>query len=137
MTYQSATDEAEIVMREIAKQNSKSTVSRDWVALVVEMVRRTRNHSDLRFGSSVRGAIDTAVVATSLAAMRNASVETTAIGLDSALVALTGRVRLREGSVRTAEEVITEIFADVFGVKPEDGDAGKVGAPTGATNSHS
>jgi MoxR-like ATPase len=137
MTYQSATDEAEIVMREIAKQNSKSTVSRDWVALVVEMVRRTRNHSDLRFGSSVRGAIDTAVVATSLAAIRNTSVETTAIGLDSALVALTGRVRLREGSVRTAEEVITEIFADVFGVKPEDGDAGKVGAPTGATNSHS
>jgi MoxR-like ATPase len=137
MTYQSATDEAEIVMREIAKQNSKSTVSRDWVALVVEMVRRTRNHSDLRFGSSVRGAIDTAVVATSLAAIRNTSVETTAIGLDSALVALTGRVRLREGSVRTAEEVISEIFADVFGVKPEDGDAGKVGAPTGATNSHS
>jgi MoxR-like ATPase len=136
MTYQSATDEVEIVLREIAKQNSTSNVSRDWVGKVVEMVRRTRNHSDLRFGSSVRGAIDTAVVAASLSAMRNASVETTAIGLDSALVALTGRVRLREGSVRTAEEVITEIFADVFGVKPEDGDAGKVGAPTGATNSH-
>jgi MoxR-like ATPase len=136
MTYQSATDEVEIVLREIAKQNSTSSVSRDWVGKVVEMVRRTRNHSDLRFGSSVRGAIDTAVVAASLSAMRNASVETTAIGLDSALVALTGRVRLREGSVRTAEEVITEIFADVFGVKPEDGDAGKVGAPTGATNSH-
>jgi MoxR-like ATPase len=136
MTYQSATDEVEIVLREIAKQNVTSNVSRDWVGKVVEMVRRTRNHSDLRFGSSVRGAIDTAVVAASLSAMRNASVETTAIGLDSALVALTGRVRLREGSVRTAEEVITEIFADVFGVKPEDGDAGKVGAPTGATNSH-
>jgi MoxR-like ATPase len=135
MTYQSATDEVEIVLREIAKQNSTSNVSRDWVGKVVEMVRRTRNHSDLRFGSSVRGAIDTAVVAASLSAMRNASVETTAIGLDSALVALTGRVRLREGSVRTAEEVITEIFADVFGVKPEDGDAGKAGAPTGATNS--
>jgi MoxR-like ATPase len=136
MTYQSATDEVEIVLREIAKQDSTSQVSRDWVGKVVEMVRRTRNHSDLRFGSSVRGAIDTAVVARSLSAMRNASVEATAIGLDSALVALTGRVRLREGSVRTAEEVITEIFADVFGVKPEDGDAGKAGAPTGATNSH-
>jgi MoxR-like ATPase len=136
MTYQSAADEVEIVIRETTKQNSKTKVPRDWVELVVEMVRRTRNHSDLRFGSSVRGAIDTAVVAASLSAMRNASVETTAIGLDSALVALTGRVRLREGSVRTAEEVITEIFADVFGVKPEDGDAGKVGAPTGATNSH-
>jgi MoxR-like ATPase len=118
MTYQSAADEVEIVIRETTKQNSKSKVSRDWVGQVVEMVRRTRNHSDLRFGSSVRGAIDTAVV-----------------GLDSALVALTGRVKLREGSVRTAEEVITEIFADVFGVKAEDGDAGKAGAPTGATNS--
>lgn len=136
MTYQNASDEAEIVLREITKQNSKTNVSRNWLGQVVEMVRRTRNHSDLRFGSSVRGAIDTAVVATSLSAMRNSSVETPSVCLDSALIALTGRVRLREGSVRTAEEVITEIFADVFGVQPEDGDAGKAGAPTGATNSH-
>jgi MoxR-like ATPase len=137
MTYQDADDEIEIVMRELAKQAGGSTVSRDWVALVVEMVRRTRNHTDLRFGSSVRGAIDTAVVASSLSTMRNASVETATIGLDSALVALTGRVRMREGSVRTAEEVIAEIFSEVFGVKPKDGDAGKACAPTGATNSQS
>ena len=137
MTYQDADDEIEIVMRELAKQAGGSKVSRDWVALVVEMVRRTRNHTDLRFGSSVRGAIDTAVVASSLSTMRNASVETATIGLDSALVALTGRVRMREGSVRTAEEVIAEIFSEVFGVKPKDGDAGKAGAPTGAANSQS
>jgi len=137
MTYQDADDEIEIVMRELANQAGGSKVSRDWVALVVEMVRRTRNHTDLRFGSSVRGAIDTAVVASSLSTMRNASVETATIGLDSALVALTGRVRMREGSVRTAEEVIAEIFSEVFGVKPKDGDAGKAGAPTGATNSQS
>jgi MoxR-like ATPase len=137
MTYQHAEDEIEIVQRELRQHNSAQSVPSDWVALVVEMVRRTRNHADLRFGSSVRGAIDTAVVATSLAAMRKTAVQDPAIGLDSALVALTGRVRLREGSVRTAEEVITEIFSDVFGVKPEDGDAGKAGAPTGATNSRS
>ncbi len=137
MTYQDADDEIEIVMRELANQAGGSKVSRDWVALVVEMVRSTRNHTDLRFGSSVRGAIDTAVVASSLSTMRNASVETATIGLDSALVALTGRVRMREGSVRTAEEVIAEIFSEVFGVKPKDGDAGKAGAPTGATNSQS
>jgi MoxR-like ATPase len=135
MTYQHAEDEIEIVQRELHQRNSAISVPSDWVAQVVEMVRRTRNHADLRFGSSVRGAIDTAVVATSLAAMRKTAVHDPAIGLDSALVALTGRVRLREGSVRTAEEVITEIFSDVFGVKPEDGDAGKAGAPTGATNS--
>jgi MoxR-like ATPase len=137
MTYQCAEDEVEIVQRELRQRDNANNVPNDWVALVVEMVRRTRNHADLRFGSSVRGAIDTAVVATSLAAMRNAAVEDPAIGLDSALVALTGRVRLREGSVRTAEEVVAEIFRDVFGVKPEDGDAGKAGAPTGATNSRS
>lgn len=137
MTYQHAEDEIEIVQRELRQRNSAQSVPSDWVALVVEMVRRTRNHADLRFGSSVRGAIDTAVVATSLAAMRKTAVQDPAIGLDSALVALTGRVRLREGSVRTAEEVITEIFSDVFGVKPEDGDAGKAGAPIGATNSRS
>lgn len=135
MTYQHAEDEIEIVQRELHQRNSAISVPSDWVAQVVEMVRRTRNHVDLRFGSSVRGAIDTAVVATSLAAMRKTAVHDPAIGLDSALVALTGRVRLREGSVRMAEEVITEIFSDVFGVKPEDGDAGKAGAPTGATNS--
>ena len=135
MTYQHAEDEIEIVQRELHQRNSAISVPSDWVAQVVEMVRRTRNHADLRFGSSVRGAIDTAVVATSLAAMRKTAVHDPTIGLDSALVALTGRVRLREGSVRTAEEVITEIFSDVFGVKPEDGDAGKAGAPTGATNS--
>ena len=135
MTYQHAEDEIEIVQRELHQRNSAISVPSDWVAQVVEMVRRTRNHADLRFGSSVRGAIDTAVVATSLAAMRKTAVHDPAIGLDSALVALTGRVRLREGSVRTAEEVITEIFSDVFGVKPEDGDVGKAGAPTGATNS--
>jgi MoxR-like ATPase len=137
MTYQCAEDEVEIVQRELRQRDNANNVPNDWVALVVEMVRRTRNHADLRFGSSVRGAIDTAVVATSLAAMRNAAVQDPAIGLDSALVALTGRVRLREGSVRTAEEVVAEIFRDVFGVKPEDGDAGKAGAPTGATNSRS
>ncbi|MGA0081426.1 MAG: AAA family ATPase [Ilumatobacteraceae bacterium] len=135
MTYQHAEDEIEIVQRELHQRNSAISVPSDWVAQVVEMVRRTRNHADLRFGSSVRGAIDAVVVATSLAAMRKTAVHDPAIGLDSALVALTGRVRLREGSVRTAEEVITEIFSDVFGVKPEDGDAGKAGAPTGATNS--
>ena len=136
MTYQDASDEIEVVMRELAKQSGNSVVSRNWVALVVEVVRRTRNHPDIRFGSSVRGAIDTAVVASNLSLMRNASAETPSIGLDSALVALTGRVRMREGCFRTAEEVITEIFSDVFGIKHKDGDAGKVGAPIGATNSH-
>ncbi len=61
----------------------------------------------------------------------------TAVGLDAVLVALSGRVRLREGSLRNTEEIITELWHDVFGAaRPNpngDGDAtGKAPAPNGA-----
>jgi MoxR-like ATPase len=107
-----------------------------WVTKVVEMVRRTRNHPDLRVGSSVRGAIDTALVASSLAEVRSSKNISASIGLDSALVAISGRVRIREGSVRNAEEVVAEIWNDVFGLSAGDESAGKAGAPTGATTSN-
>jgi len=58
------------------------------------------------------------------------------IGLDSALVALSGRVRTREGSARNTEEVVTEIWNDVFGASAGNESAGKAGAPTGATTSN-
>ena len=41
-----------------------------WLDKVVELVRRTRTHSDLRVGSSVRGAIDMTAVTVSLASVR-------------------------------------------------------------------
>ena len=37
------------------------------------------------------------------------------VGLDAALVALSGRVRVREGGGRTAEDVIAELWATIFG----------------------
>ena len=63
--YQDAVDETAIVARHGAPQPGRS----GW-RKVVEVVRRTRSHPDLRHGSSVRGAIDTAKVAASLAAIR-------------------------------------------------------------------
>jgi MoxR-like ATPase len=85
-----------------------------WLDKVVELVRRTRTHSDLRVGSSVRGAIDMAAVTVSLASVRSLTVLDAGVGLDAALVALSGRVRVREGSVRTAEDIITELWNEVF-----------------------
>jgi MoxR-like ATPase len=104
---------------------------------VVELVRLSRTHPDLRFGSSVRGAIDMCAIAPSLAAVRGQPVTSPSVSLDAALVALSGRVRLREGSGRTAEDVVTELWAAVFGPSaPGESDvAGKAGAPTGATSS--
>jgi MoxR-like ATPase len=104
-----------------------------WLDKVVELVRRTRTHSDLRVGSSVRGAIDMAAVTVSLASVRSLTVLDAGVGLDAALVALSGRVRVREGSVRTAEDIITELWNEVFAPAPQ-GESGKVSAPVGATH---
>ncbi len=104
-----------------------------WLDKVVELVRRTRTHSDLRVGSSVRGAIDMAAVTVSLASVRSLTVLDAGVGLDAALVALSGRVRVREGSVRTAEDIITELWNEVFAPAPQ-GEPGKANAPVGATH---
>ena len=106
MTYQSAPDEVAIVQREIAAQGA-AEVEPEWLGKVVELVRRTRDHADLRVGSSVRGAIDTALVTASLSSLRGQPITQPSIGLDAAIVALSGRVRLREGSQRTPEGIIT------------------------------
>ena len=104
-----------------------------WLDKVVELVRRTRTHSDLRVGSSVRGAIDMTAVTVSLASVRSLTVLDAGVGLDAALVALSGRVRVREGSVRTAEDIITELWIEVFAPAPQ-GESGKASAPVGATH---
>jgi MoxR-like ATPase len=131
MSYQSAEDEIAIVNRNVGGHGPGA----DWIAKAVEVVRRTREHVDLRVGSSVRGAVDLAKVAVSLADLRGSSVTANDVGLDAALVALSGRVRVREGNQRTAEDIVTEIWRDVFGRVEQDADGGKGGAPTGAINS--
>ncbi|MBI4933583.1 MAG: MoxR family ATPase [Actinobacteria bacterium] len=131
--YQDAPDEASIVHSALPH----AKVDPVWLHNVVDVVRRTRTHPDVRIGSSVRGAIDTVAVATSLAGLRGSSPQDPAVGLDAALVALSGRLRLREGCNRSAETIVTEIWTEVFGTQPEKGDGGggegKALAPTGAT----
>ena len=100
---------------------------------VAYQVRRLRTHPALRDGSSVCGDIDMAAVATSLASVRGSRVSDRAVSLDAALVALSGRVRLREGSTRTTEDVVTELWNEVFAPAAE-ASGGKASAPTGATH---
>lgn len=127
--YQTATDERQITLRE----SGNPDLDPDWVAKVVELVRLTRRHGDLRVGSSVRGAIDMCAVASSLAAVRGSSVTAGDVSLDAALVALSGRVRLREGTTRSAEDIVRELWTDVFGAQDDArSNEGKASAPTGA-----
>jgi MoxR-like ATPase len=137
VAYQSAVDEVDIVRRRSIE--AASSIEPGWVEQVVSLVRSTRDHQDIRVvGSSVRGAIDMVSVAATLAAVRSGRAEDPSVSLDAALVALSGRVRLREGCGRSADDVVRELWEAAFARSADhgEGDAeGKAGAPTGATSS--
>ena len=110
MDYQGAAEEAAVVV----SAAGGGAADDEFVAKVVELVRLTRSHPDLRIGSSVRGAIDMVLVAGSLGGLRDRPVGDRSVSLDAALAALSGRVRIRDGSGRASEEVIRELFDQVF-----------------------
>jgi MoxR-like ATPase len=129
--YQTADDEAAICQRSCGEGAPDPA----WLANVVEVVRRTRTHPDVRIGSSVRGAIDLSLVAARLAALRGMSSTDPWLGLDAALLALSGRIRIREGSTRSAEDIVRELWAAVFlpAEQHSETGAGKVPPPRGAS----
>jgi MoxR-like ATPase len=127
MSYQTLEDESDIVVR-------RTTIDdRTLRTRAVLVTRGTRSHADVRVGSSVRGAIDLVEVAHRLAALRGVPSTDPAVGLDAALVALSGRIRLHEGGGHTPESVITELWEAVLARESPaldgDGEPGKVKAP--------
>jgi MoxR-like ATPase len=115
MDYQDAADEVEIVRRNAGVPQ----VDDGFRARAVELVRLTRAHPDVRVGSSVRGSIDLVLVAASLAGLRGLTPPDPEVSLDAALTALSGRLRMQEGSSRTAEDVVRELWEQVFAPAPE------------------
>ncbi|HET6795418.1 MAG TPA: MoxR family ATPase [Acidimicrobiales bacterium] len=126
MGYQSATEEATIVARSVGEATD---VPRPWIDRVVEVVRLTRSHPDVRVGASVRGAVDLVLVAATLGRLRGVPPTDGNTGLDAALAALSGRIRLLEGSNRSAEDVVTELWEKVFGAADPSPDDGEGDAP--------
>jgi MoxR-like ATPase len=108
------------------------------VADAVALTRATRERDDVRQGSSVRGAIDTALVAAQLAAMRGVPLpdvpsaapprglpeEYTEVVLDAVLLALSGRIFLDETLEATPEAVLREIWEDHFLLRPAAAEPG-------------
>jgi MoxR-like ATPase len=112
MGYQSHDAECEIVA------GQRRCPDAGWLRAAVGLVRATRDHPDVRVGSSVRGAIDLVGLAGELAGLRAVPASDWHAGLDAALVALSGRVRLDESSPRGVEEVVTELYVAAFGPDP-------------------
>lgn len=130
MGYQSLDDESDIVVRNTSEDD------RVLRRRAVAVTRGTRNHPDVRVGSSVRGAIDLVEVGHALASMRSAQVTDPSVGLDAALTALSGRIRLHEGGSSTPESVITDLWEAVLAQehpRDDDSSSGKATAPDGAT----
>jgi MoxR-like ATPase len=94
----------------------------------VAVTRATRNHRDVRQGSSVRGAIDLTLVAGELLTLRSienvtppatmASQAYAETVFDAMVVALSGRIQLDETADTTPEAVLREIWEDRFVLTP-------------------
>ncbi len=128
------------------------------VEIAVALSRATRTSGNIRVGSSVRGAIDMALLAQGLRSLRGdrasaalramlaqadgsgkASDEDAAMNrqvfLDAALAAFSGRIRLDEGCDSTPETVVTELLDAILNQRfpqpltPSEDDPGKGKSP--------
>jgi len=87
------------------------------VDFAVTLARATREHRDVRMGSSVRGAIDMVALLTGLARMRGETGIARETARDAAHAALSGRIRIADGCDRAPESVLDELLAQLW---PED-----------------
>jgi MoxR-like ATPase len=125
LDYQDAPSEVGIVLlRSAATGPLQERLVRDAVAVT----RETRVHPDVRQGSSVRGAIDTVLVATQLAELRGIDQPDDPgyqeLVYDAMVVALSGRIHLDESIETTPERVLREIWEDHFILQPAAAEPG-------------
>ena len=122
MGYQSSDEEARIVEAEVRSAGGTRPTP-EMLTATVAMVRDSRTHTEVRTGSSVRGAIDHALICAELAGLRGTDAADPSVTLDAALLALSGRLRLREGSTGTPEDVVRDLWERHFG--PQDESSGQ------------
>ncbi|MFC5136975.1 AAA family ATPase [Actinomycetospora rhizophila] len=105
------------------------------VADAVALTRATRGHEAIRQGSSVRGAIDLALVVDRLARLRGVDIPDhgslrdlpssyTDLVLDGMLLALSGRIHLDEVVEATPEAVLRSIWESYFVLDPARAEPG-------------
>jgi MoxR-like ATPase len=104
------------------------------IADAVAVTRATRQHEDIRQGSSVRGAIDLTLVAAQLLELADSTRDSADpaeagenyadIVFDAMVVALSGRIFLDETVEATPEQVLRQIWEDHFILEPATAEPG-------------
>jgi MoxR-like ATPase len=125
VTYQDAESERGIVALRapLAPETVPAAIATALVADAVALTRATRQHPDVRQGSSVRGAIDLTLVAGELRALRGdlaSSAGYRETVFDAMLVALSGRIHLDETAESSPEAVLRQIWEDHFILNPAE-----------------
>lgn len=120
--YQDAAAEEQIVDLRTGENGETGALAGRLTQDAVAVTRATREHADVRQGSSVRGAIDTTLVARRLAELRGVGDQAddayAELVYDAMIVALSGRIHLDEAAETTPERVLREIWEDRFILKP-------------------
>ena len=127
ITYQDAESEKGIVALRAALPDLDPELYSRLVADAVAVTRATREHPDVRQGSSVRGAIDTTLIAGQLLDLRgvaafqhgfNEDESYPDVVFDAMVVALSGRIFLDETVELPPEAVLRQIWEDHFILNP-------------------
>jgi len=121
MGYQSAAEETAIAARavdevfaDLGGTVGQGAADPQRMSTIVDLVRATRSHPDIRQGASVRAAIDLEALCRQLSAQRAVPAGDPDVTRDAALAALSGRIRLFEGSGRSADDVVSELWRRFF-----------------------
>jgi MoxR-like ATPase len=127
ITYQDAESERGIVALRAPLPDLDPGLYTRLVADAVAVTRATREHPDVRQGSSVRGAIDTTLIAAQLLDLRGAAAFQHGLSkdesypdvvFDAMVVALSGRIFLDETVELPPEAVLRQIWEDHFILNP-------------------
>ena len=127
ITYQDAESERGIVALRAPLPDLDRGLYTRLVADAVAVTRATREHPDVRQGSSVRGAIDTTLIAGQLLDLRgvaafqhgfNEDESYPDVVFDAMVVALSGRIFLDETVELPPEAVLRQIWEDHFILNP-------------------
>jgi MoxR-like ATPase len=120
--YQDAAAERGIVALRAPLPGMTAALYARLVSDAVAVTRATREHPDIRQGSSVRGAIDLTLVAGQLLDLRGVRDEADEsypeLVYDAMVVALSGRIFLDETVDLTPEAVLRQIWEDQFILTP-------------------